>query len=200
MEKKVGFNLLRPQLAPEDKWDSIYEWVNNTARIIVIFVEIVVIGCFVTRVIVDSQARDLEEVLDDNKNQLDNLRDTEQEIMKVQKNVLVYSNVWKNSTNLSQVLGEIYSYNPSLFQNFSVSLDEEGKLSITGVAQKTEIGELERTMKNSDTFSQVELTSFKPGGEGQNEPGEFNIAAVVASYTRDPLMASMEVESSEEDV
>lgn len=189
MESKLGFNLLRPQLSPEDRWDKIYEWVNSTARVIVILVELIVIVCFVARVIVDRTARDLEEVLEENKNQLDSLKDIEANIRELQKSLSDYENIWASSSGNALYIEEVYGYSPNLFRAYNVSLDGHGKMTISGVASEDDVQDLENTMKNSLSFSQVELSTFTPGGTGGDEPGEFQIGAVIADYKRGSLAA-----------
>lgn len=188
MEKnKLGFNLLRAQIAPEDKWDKIYNWVNNSARVIVIFVELIVIVSFGVRVVIDRQARDLEEVLKANKLRLDNLSETEQGIRDLQDETKSYKIIWDSSTSLAEYVEEVYDYNPNLFSVLSVSIDNDGFLSIGGTASRSDIGDLEVKMKASDSFSQVQLATFKPDGEGSDTLGSFQIEARISSHTRQTI-------------
>ena len=183
MEKK-GFNLLRAQLTPEDRWDRVYAWVNGTARVIVVFVELVVIGCFAARIVVDKQARDLEKELESNHTRLQNLAQAESEIRTLQDKTNTYSALWQVSNYYSPFIDEIYGYDPSLFSSLTLSISNKGVLSISGTSTKTIIGDLETKMKNSESFSEVQVTSVRTSSESEQSYGSFEIQAVIRDYTR----------------
>ncbi|MCA9385804.1 hypothetical protein KC717_04095 [Candidatus Dojkabacteria bacterium] len=188
MDTKKGFNLLRPQLTPEDKWDKIYNWVNSTARVIVIAVELVVIICFGVRVVVDRQARDLQEQLETNKLQLDRLADTEKEIRELQDKTATYKLIWDSATSFDPYIQEVYGYNPNLFTSLNVSVTREGIVNVNGVATREDVDDLERKLKNSESFSQVEVLLFQPDGVSLQSLGPFQMQARLAQFKRDPIL------------
>lgn len=190
--QKKGFNLLRPQIEPEGKWDKIYAWVNGTARIVVIFVELIVIVCFGVRVVVDRQARDLEKVLDKNKAQLDKVKDAEARIRQLQSDLQMYEGIWAQSSDYAPVVEEVYNYNPALFSAMSVSIDAS-EIKINGSASRDDIDSLEKVIKNSNMFYDQQLLNYKPeGGESALDLGSFNISAQLLDATRIPIAEKYE--------
>lgn len=180
--EKLGFNLLRPQITPEGRWDKIYSWVNSTARVIVIFVELIVLVSFGARIFLDTQARDLERTLAKNKVQLDSLKQDELEIIELQGDITNYLNLWETSSAYSTNLREIYNYNPNIFLSLTVRIDDKGDVNISGIADGKDVMELERIMKKSDTYSIVEVLNYRPGENIQD--GEFQIRARVNNFKR----------------
>ncbi len=189
-QKKAGFNFLRPQLAQEDRWDKIYNWVSSTARVIVMVTEVVVIAVFVIRVVVDRTARDLNKQLEDNKAQLDDLSDEEQAIREIQKDTQTYTNLWNASSGFAEVISEVYSYDRTLNPFIAISISSEGEVQLTGSADEATMANLESKMKNSALFSQVELLTYRSRTETDLAPGQFQIVAQLVNTKRDVLLAS----------
>jgi len=192
---KEGFNLLRSQLTSEDKWEKVYEWVNNTARIVIILVELVVVLCFGARVVVDRQAKNLEEVLDRNVVILESLETVEKEIRQLQADLTSYNEIWDSSSNYAPFLEEVFNYNLALFDSYSISMDSKGKLRLVGKATRSEVSELENAMKSSPSYSLVQLSNYKPGEGGDNSLGEFGIQADIREFTRTKIKLEEENEN-----
>ncbi len=182
-----GFNLLRPQITPEDQWDKIYTWVNTSARVIVIFVELIVIVCFAARVVVDRKARDLMEEVKSNHERLANLADAESEINITILDQQVYRGLWNSSSGFAPYITEVYALVPSMNSLINVTIDGEGQLDVTGVANRDLVSELEAKMKNSLSYKTVELSSFRPDPENTTGDGSFQIKAQINNVSRIPI-------------
>jgi hypothetical protein len=172
---KLGFNLLREQLANEDKWDKIYEWITSTAKVLVIFTELIIVCVFVVRVVVDRRARELTKLLETNHTQLEALATTEGQIRQVQANMVDYTAIWNNSSSFMSVVEEIYSYDRALSNTLMIRLSDQGKIEISGVAKRDDVENLEMLMKSSPTYSYVELISFRPNLASTTNTGHFQL-------------------------
>jgi len=80
MPSLAGINFLFNQLEPKSRWDRIYDWVVNTAKYIVICVELLIIIGFVIRFVLDDQNSQLEDDIKTEQLLLDNRKDQERQI------------------------------------------------------------------------------------------------------------------------
>lgn len=178
-----GFNLLRDQLQEADKWDKIQNWVNGTARVIVIVVEFVVIICFGARVFMDRVARNLEIRLEDNNQTLESLKDTELRLRQLQIDLQNYRGLWESSGEYSNTVKNFYGYVPSIANSISVSIDK-GELSVSGNTSKLNIGNLEGIIKSSSSYQDTLLTSYVPQDGTDNTIGDFQLRTVIKNFKR----------------
>lgn len=159
---KLGFNLLRQQLGNEDKWDKIYEWITNTAKVLVIFTELIIVCVFVVRVVVDRRARELTKLLDYNKTQLEALAPIENDVRMAQQDIADFRTIWTQSSSYLPIIEEIYNLNKSLTNKLSIRFLDNGQIEISGLADRDDIESLEQSLKQSTSFNYVELIAFKP--------------------------------------
>ncbi|MBP9758583.1 hypothetical protein KBD45_02720 [Candidatus Dojkabacteria bacterium] len=178
-----GFNLLRDQLQEADKWDKIQNWVNGTARVIVIIVEFVVITCFGARIFMDRVARNLEIRLESNQNTLENLEDTELKLRQLQIDLQNYRGLWETSGEYSATVQEVYGYIPAIANTISVSIDK-GVLNVSGNASKQNIGKLEGIVKSSPNYQDTLLTSYIPKDGDDSTIGDFQLKTIIKNYKR----------------
>lgn len=174
---KKGFNLLQPQEAPPTFWDKIYAWVLGTARVIIIAVELVVLGVFVGRFIVDGNTKNLDEQISVEQRRLDALATKEESFRKIQNKLAVYEEMWVGASSYTSVLREIDTYLPS--SSADITLQVSGRdLVIRGFADLTAISSLEKSMKSSDSFERVEVFEVQEQGGGQ-VGGVFAVRGVI---------------------
>ena len=190
MPKKT-VNLLQERTAPPTFWERAYEWVTNSARLIVIFVEIIVLAAFGWRFWLDRQLNDLNEEIERKGEVLKNLSEQEAEIRLIQAKVNTFGELWDQSSNLSPVFRELNSYIPSGVGNLRVSLQEtirEKTMQVSGEVEREKIDELENKLKDaSNYFSNVILSEI--GRESaESEEYAFTIKAdIIYGQQRDPL-------------
>lgn len=181
-----GFNLLRDQLREADKWDKIQNWVNGTARIVVIIVEFVVIVCFGARIFMDRVARNLEEDLQENHATLESYKETELRLRQLQIDLQNYRGLWNNSGQYSNTIQTVYAYIPEITNSIAVIIDN-GELSINGTTTTDNIGKLEGLVKSSPDYQDTLLERYTPDSEEleTNTQGQFSLRTKIKDYKRE---------------
>src|SRR5690606_9013517 len=117
------FNLLKPYAPPLSAWDKVYNWILGRARIVMIVAEIVVAIAFVGKVIVDVDAKNLQEQIDIKDFELRQYATTiEPVIRKVQAKSNLYAELWNTSTSFAPVLREAHRHIPLQTQELSITL------------------------------------------------------------------------------
>jgi len=181
MQKK-SINLLHQRGAPPTFWEKAYDWVSNTARIIVIVVEVVILGAFGARFWLDRQLKDLKGEIEIKGETLKSLADQEDEIRQLQDEIFSYDQIWINSSNYYNILIEVNGYLNSDIDKLSYSFSrEEGFafFSISGIMSRQDIDTLENDLKDSDTFSDVALANIQK--KGSEDEYEFNLNATIVN-------------------
>ena len=189
MPKKT-VNLLQERTAPPTFWERVYEWVTNTARLIVIFVEILVLVAFGWRFWLDRQLNDINEEIERKGEILKNLSEQESEIRLLQTKINTFDELWNQSSNLSPVFVEVNSYIPTGVENLNVSFQSsknDKSISVSGETEREKVDELENKLKDSNSFSNVILAEI--GRESSDsEIYTFTLKAdLVYSQTREVL-------------
>lgn len=192
MEEKRSINLLEEREVPLTFWERIYSWVTNTCRVIVIFVEAIVLVAFGIRFYFDRKLTDLKEEIKDEASILQNYKQQEEEIRQLQNNITEYSSIWTNSSNYKLILNEINSLVPKEASDLSISL-QNSKVSISGTTTRDLIEQLENNVKESSSFVNVTLTNISTGdNEGSDNSiveYDFTLTAEIVNFkTRTPII------------
>lgn len=198
MEKKA-VNLLQQRGAPQTFWERLYDWVTNTCRMIVIITELLVLGAFGWRFWLDRKLNDLKEDIESKGEILKSLSAQEEEIRTLQAKMDVYKELWAQSSNYSSIIQEVNTYIPSETDELIVSIGEtrEGKvLSISGEINRDSIGNLENSLKDSLSFSDVVLSAIERKSEGEDVYSFTLVAKIVFAQQRQSLSAYEGTESS----
>ena len=150
---KRGFNLLKAQAEPPSVWSKVYDWVLGTARIIIIVVEVVVLVAFVIRVIIDLQAKDLDNKITQSEAVLNVLRTNEAEFRTIQGKTSSYTKIWNGTPDYTDIIKSINASLPinTSIKDLNISVAKDS-LSITGTADKAkeaDIVNLETSVKNN---------------------------------------------------
>lgn len=176
-----GFNLLQGSIRPEDTWDRINSWVNNAGRIIIIIVEMIVIGSFVARVIIDTQTKNLLEDEQTNSQALAAFRNQEIQFLDQQQQFESYKQVWNQSSTMAGVMTDIDQLRPRNVIDLSITFQGD-LIDIKGEAAVSEIGDFENALKTSDKFAEVQVTEIEQVPSTSNRRGNnatFSIRIVV---------------------
>ncbi len=184
-----GFNLLKTQPTPPTVWEKFYAWVLGTARTVIIVVQIVVIGAFVTRIIVDTQAKRLEKDIERKEMIISGFKESEKRYRIIQDRTTHFSEIWKDASNYYPVVEEIDSL---LFSNFAdLRIGIEGDIvTLRGQGNIQNISDLETKLKASSSFYNVEAFEIQAGdGLSSGSVGNFGLRALIKS----PSGRSMEV-------
>jgi putative cofactor-binding repeat protein len=160
LPQKRIFNLLKPFKPPATTWDKIYDWLINRARVIMVFAEIAVALSFVGKVVVDVQAKNLDDALTGAQRTLGQFSTTvEPEIRLLQGKADAYRKIWDGSSGYSEVLQEIHSYIPNPSDDIVVRIDGN-QITIRGGSTLDELVDIEAKMRASETFSSVTLPTL----------------------------------------
>ncbi|MBN1915708.1 hypothetical protein JW796_01775 [Candidatus Dojkabacteria bacterium] len=178
---RKGFNLLQPQEAPATFWDKAYAWVVGTARVIIILVEVIVFAAFVTRFVLDSQTKNLDEKIRVQEARLEVIADKEKYFRGVIGKANAYQEIWETSSGYADIWEEINMYLPTISSEINVQFKNE-ILLIRGFSALGPVSTLEGSLKNSQTFQRTEVFEVQnEGGEGVDE-GTFALRAIVKDH------------------
>jgi Tfp pilus assembly protein PilN len=160
------FNLLTPQAAPPTAWDNVYSWLVDKARIVMILAELMVAFVFLAKIVVDTQAKQLDETLTRLDQQFQfTYSAAEPRLRTLQQKVTTYSSVWKKSSSYADLLTELGTLLSSPNSQLNISINDDA-LNINGITTEGELVAFEAAIKASPSFSQVEL--FEVKSEGTN--------------------------------
>lgn len=197
MQKK-NINLLQQRGAPLTFWEKFYDWITNTARVIVIVTELLVLGAFGWRFWLDRKLNDLKSEIKVKGETLKSLSRQEDEIRDLQAKTETYNNLWDNSSYLYSVLREVNGYLVSDISDLNLSMrrNAEGSvLSVSGILPRDEIDNLENDLKDSSSFSEVKLSSIEKQ-EQDSDIYDFTINALVIDNNRYKLTNDEGTEST----
>lgn len=179
-----GFNLLRKQAAPPTAWEKIYAWVLGTARVIVIIVEFVVIVSFVARIVVDTQAKQLEKGIESKQDLFEGFATSEQRYREIQLKSENYQSLWTRSSNYGDPLKEVTKLFSGNFNDLQITISAD-TLTIRVEGDVDRIAEIETQIKKSSVFKNVETFEIDTT-EGGDTRGNLGIRAVIVEpYQRD---------------
>lgn len=174
------FNLLKPELPPPTAWDKIYDWLATRARIVVVICEILVVICFIGKVVVDIQSKDINEALDAKSRDLASFFGTiEPKLRKIQQKSRNYERIWEGSNKYNEVLNEILSYIPNPGINITINMSGE-TVTIRGDDELSALQTIEAKMKVSPNFKEVQLELNTEGNQQGLPVGSYIISALVA--------------------
>lgn len=184
-----GFNLLKEQIEPQTMWTKIYDWIVGTARIIIIFVEILVVVAFGVRLAIDGRSKKLDQIVEEKERNLGYYEIAQNRFLTIQDKVSAFELSWNESVIFADIYKEINSYLPQNPQSISIKLTKDS-LFISGEAKVNEIGKLESSFKNSTTFKNVELVQIQSQGSSPNSLAEFSLRSELRSPLTRTLFSS----------
>jgi hypothetical protein len=175
------FNLLKPYKAPPTSWDKIYDWLLGRARIVMIVAEIVVALSFAGKVIVDVQAKNLDDQIEVKDFELSQFANTiEPKLRTLQQKALTYTKVWEGSSRYAEILKEINGYIPNAGADLNIRINGN-QVTIRGDDSLGTLSLIESAIRNSSTFSSVSVSSLSSdSGEVIQETGVLVLNATIA--------------------
>lgn len=137
-------------------WSKVYDWVLGTARIIIIFIEVIVLIAFVIRIVVDLRGKDLDSQIERGEAVLNVLKTSETQFRIIQAKTAAYQNIWTNTPDYSLLLENINSLLPvnTSISELTIYIDKE-IITISGIAAKTkeeDVRLLESNLKNNSPY------------------------------------------------
>lgn len=166
-KNKKSINLLEPVYAPHDSFTVAYDWLVNVGKYLLIFVEIVVLGVFFSRFILDRQNGNLDEEIE---KQISLLR-TEPWV----SNNIIYARYQKLLTDIknvkngqilnSSIVSEIVSGIPITLTLNSFSLSESIVSMNFSATTLEEVKIYESALKENERYSDVSFSISKDDTE-----------------------------------
>lgn len=185
MAKKRIFNLLKPEVPPLTVWDKIYDWLIQRARIVIVFTEILVVIAFMSKVVVDTQAKNKEKKIEQLNNEVRFFAlEKEPKFREIQAKDSDYRLLWNQMNKYSEILTEVYSYlgNTSSDLNVSVSAD---KVSVSGSIDLESLKRIEASMESSPTFSSAYIDNLIVESEDvDTNTGKYVLVAIINKENR----------------
>lgn len=162
-----SINFLQPVFSPTDVVSTVYTWLTTIGKYLLIVVELVVLGVFFSRFILDERNNDLTEEIN---SQISLLNDSTWK-----QNNRIYSNYQTLLSDVeivrmgqrfnSEVVSEVTSSVPStiILNSFSLNVDRVS-LSLTALNLE-DINIYETALKSSTRYSDVSFNITKEDGE-----------------------------------
>ena len=159
----LHINILHPQSQPEEVYIRITRWLLSTGRFIIIFVEIIVLGAFVSRFKLDNDLANNKDAIDRQIPFIESLKSDELLIRKAQLQLATVRDIRTNTYNYPEFLQRISAQTPSGIKVINISLENlstEVSLKISGQARNnTDLGTFLSGLKSDNAFSNIELDS-----------------------------------------
>lgn len=174
---KTGFNLLRPQVEPPTVWSKLYDYVVGTARVVVIFVELVVVVAFVWRIIIDVQSKNLDDEIRVKESIISTFAQAEREFKQIQKKTGAYDIIWTGTRSFTNNYAEINKYLPLSLHEFTIQLNKD-TVYITGTANVSEIQSMEDDLNKSETFTK-KIDNITSAGTSGSALASFSLRLTV---------------------
>ncbi len=184
------FNLLKPIAPPETVWDKIYDWILGRARVVILITELLIVGAFVGKVVVDTTAKNKDNQIYSLQSELAFYTDKEPVFRDIQKRDTQYVNIWNKSSGYSAILDEIFSYIPNPGAQLTIRFDK-GKVSILGYDDLDSLKTLETSLKNSKTFTNASVNTLSlEQKEVLQAKGLYILEATIVNPKREALTAN----------
>ncbi len=179
--KKRIFNLLKPYKPPPTSWDRIYDWLLGKARLVMVIAEIAVALAFIGKVVVDVQAKALDDQIKTKDFELQQFASAiEPNIRTIQQKSQTYSKTWDSASAYSDVLKEIDSYIPNTGSDLNIHFSGS-TVTIRGDDTLGTLSLIEKSMRASKTFSAVSVPSLSSDNSAvQKDSGVLVLNATIA--------------------
>ncbi len=152
-----SINLIEPLHPPDDMWSNLSAWVMTVGRVILIFVEVLVIGTFVLRFRVDRQNIDLTNSINDNVSILSRsyYRDNERKFTKMQQLLADIRSLQTNQERNSAFIQHTSSLTPENIQQFGYTYSDHMATLTVHAENLADIADFEKQLKNDSQIAKV---------------------------------------------
>lgn len=177
---KKGFNFLKPQVEAPSQWSTLYDWITGTAKAVLIVFEVAVILALVIRIIVDVQAKSLDQQIETLENIMTQRTFEEEKYRNIQIKTLGFSTIWTKGLIYSEVFNQINSFMPKSSVKFDIGINKD-TISINGKATSAEIDVMEKGLKESPLFKDTKLTVFEKSSTEVSQLSEFTFTTKITN-------------------
>jgi hypothetical protein len=166
--KKQGINLLDPINPPMDLWTSVYNWVFKVGRYLLVGIEVLLLGVFFTRFVVDETNNNLTKKINDKVAVLSNTEFRSQEVnfKNLSSLFLDINELQAKQVINSSLISEIVSSIPSELTVRSFGFGNN-RVSLSVLATDlTVVKNYEFSLRQNPQYSNVVITISKSGASG----------------------------------
>ena len=147
---KKSINLLNDNLMPLSKWDIIYNWTTQTAKYLLIVVEILVVLAFFVRLSTDGKINDLELEIQDALFALDAQRPMEQRINRVAAELKDIDRLNSYNYHMSDVYRKVQNMIPDNIQVKQLTIQLDTVTIIGKATDAKTLAEFEQYIKDNE--------------------------------------------------
>ncbi|MFC1625837.1 PilN domain-containing protein [Patescibacteria group bacterium] len=165
-KKKTKINLLPQEEFASSTVGRVLKWALSTFRIIVIVMEMIVMGAFLSRFWLDANNSDLTDSIKQKQSQILAQSDFEKDFRLIQNRLTIFKSVSESSV-VSQNLLKISSRTPENIFLLSLTLGEkEASIKATSSSEQS-IAQYIANLKDEKTFKDVSLQQVNQSSDNQ---------------------------------
>lgn len=162
----LRLNIFRTQDEQINLINRVLPWLLSSGKFILIFVELIVIGGFMMRYLLDSQISDLDNQISSEVNYIKARKNDEQQIRLTQFQLANIRQVKNSNLDFPTILSKISQFTPQTASLTSIDLNKTADspfyvLTITGKATTpTEVSAFVAALAQDSTFSNIDIASI----------------------------------------
>lgn len=153
--KQRFINLLPQKEFESSLYGRVLKWVLSTFRFIVVAVEVVVIGGFLSRFVLDVRNTDLQDEIDQKKIVIDSFAQVEREFLRIQKKLEIFQAYASDENSSSWIFERIIARMPPDLRLSSITI-EDGKIAVLALgANEQAIAQFIANLNDEAAFEKV---------------------------------------------
>lgn len=184
---KQGFNFLKPQVEPPSVWTKVYDWVLGTARVILIFAEVAVIVALGIRIVVDVQAKQLDEQIANLDKIMESRQPEELKYRQLQSRILGFETAWTGTASYQEIMKEIDKELPNSATELKLSINGN-LINISGQALSSELDVMESNLKTSPLLVETKLSKLETTNQDDGGIAKFTFDSKINNLAKRVLV------------
>lgn len=162
---RIKLNLLHPKELQVKLTERFLKWLISYGRFIVILVEIVVVGAFLTRFKYDADLDELKRKINQDLPYVEGLSTDEALIDQTQSRLSLIDKTYLTSDRWQETIVNLSSQIPSSIQFISLSLSEKDEKNVTfkisaSTISNTDLGIFLNNLRTLENFREISLTNI----------------------------------------
>lgn len=162
---RISLNLLHPKETPSKLPERFLKWLITYGRFIVILVEVIVVGAFLTRFKLDADLDTLKNKINQDLPYVEGLSIDEALIKQAQTKIALIDKTYLNDDKWQEAVVEISAQIPGSITFTGLSLEEKDEKSvnfkISGTTlSNSDLGIFLNNLRSLDNFSEINLTGI----------------------------------------
>ncbi len=160
----LHLDLLKPQNKPEQIWITLAKWALSTGRYILIIVEIIVLGAFISRFKLDSDLANNKDAIEQQIPYIESLKPYEIQVRNTQLKLSTLKDANRLSPDYPTILRKIALQTPTAIKVTTLNLEKDAgsvKFQIVGQAvSNNDVISFISGLKSDNTFTEVGLAGI----------------------------------------